>query len=199
VVYRAGSPDGPFYAIGETNNDYFSDYDVLNGYTYFYAVSAVGDCSHESALSRELAYDTPRPEGGGTVFDAEGIDWRRSAWDFSTYRAVPSDAPAADVIYVVSGGVGFLVAADLETDIQDAGFTDFDEISWAPEAGWSPTGTVEVIPGHTYVIWTRTNHFAKVRVVGQGLERIEFDWGYQIDSGNPELKPRPRTEESPLL
>ena len=91
------------------------------------------------------------------------------------------------------------MAADLNTDIQDAGYADFDDVSWAPEGGWSPTGTVEVIPGHNYIVWTRDNHFAKVRVLGQAGDRVDFDWGYQIDTGNPELKPGTRSQASPLL
>jgi len=51
---------------------------------------------------------------------------------------------------------------------------------------------VEVIFGHSYIIWTRDNHFAKLRV--NGFIRaygIVFDWAYQVDPGNPELAPRP--------
>ncbi|HMB69817.1 MAG TPA: hypothetical protein VKU85_10915, partial [bacterium] len=71
-----------------------------------------------------------------------------------------------------------------------------------------PNG-VELIPGHTYVVWTHDSYFAKLRVVAivekAGIpSAILFDWAYQVDQGNPELAPpapvaaggdEPRTEE----
>jgi hypothetical protein len=198
VVYRAATPEGPYYEIGHSTRDFFVDQGVANGVTYFYSVSALDYCGNETHLSRETAYDTPRPEGfGDRVHDASGDNWRRSAWEFASYRAVPWDYEGADVFFLWADGVPFLVAADGNTDIQDAGFADFDDVSWAPDGGWNPTGVVEVVPGHVYVVWTRDNHFAKVRArVLQG-DFLEFDWGYQIDNGNPELAPRPEREPFP--
>lgn len=199
VVYRSTQAEGVYQEIGHTRGDSFVDRGVLNGRTYFYAVSAVDHCGHETDLSREIAFDTPRPEGfDAEIFDANGDNWRRSGWEFASYRAVPWDYPGADIYLVQVDGVAFLVAADLDTDIQDAGYATFDDVTWAPEYGWSPTGTVEVIPGHVYVVWTRDNHFAKVRVLDVHNDRLVFDWGYQIDNGNPELAPRPHRLVSPL-
>jgi hypothetical protein len=199
VVYRARSLNGTYYELGHTGRDYFVDRDARNGETYFYAVAALNYCGDESGLSREVAQDTPRPEGfAARLFDANGNDWVRSGWDFSAYRTVPWDHLNTDVYLVFSDGVPYLVAADVDTDIQDAGYARFDDITWAPDGGWSPTGTAEAIEGHTYVIWTRDNHFAKARVVSVTGSRIEFDWAYQIDRGNPELKPRLRPGEDPL-
>lgn len=198
VVYRSSSSNGTFYEIGHSRSDYFVDRDVINGRTYFYAVTAVDHCGYESELSYELAFDTPRPEGfDAELHDANGDDWRRSAWDFDHYRAVPWDVEAADIVFLWQDGVPYLVAADLDTDIQDAGYGHFDDVSWAPADGWSPSGSVEVIPGHVYVVWTRDNHFAKVRVLELVGDCVIFDWGYQIDGGNPELGARPERELSP--
>jgi hypothetical protein len=199
VVYRATQPDGLYHEIGHTRGDSFVDQKVRNGRTYFYAVSAVDHCGYETDLSREIAFDTPRPEGfDAEMFDANGNNWRRSGWEFRSYRAVPWDYPGADIYFIQVDGVAFLVAADLDTDIQDAGYASFDDVSWAPEYGWSPTGTVEAIPGHVYVVWTRDNHFAKVRVLDVHNDCLVFDWGYQVDNGNPELAPRPHRLNSPL-
>jgi hypothetical protein len=193
VVYRAPSPSGPYTAIGGTNQDYFVDGAVANGYTYFYAVSAVDYCGLEGPLSYEIAFDTPRPEGyDAVIYDANGDEWRRSAWDFDQYRAVPWDAPSADVYLLYTEGTVLLVAADVYTDIQDAGYIGFDDMDWAPDQGWSPTGTAEVIPGHVYVVWTRNDHFAKVQAIDVGYGRLVFDWAYQVATGNPELSPRPQ-------
>ena len=199
IVYRSSSPDGYFYEIGHSHGDWFVDDEVTNGRTYYYAVSAVDHCGYESELSYEIAYDTPRPEGFDEVlYDANGMDWRRSGWDFSSYRSVSWDATSADIFFLWADDLPFLVAADLDTDIQDAGYADFDDVTWAPSRGWSPSGTVEVIPGHVYVVWTRDNHFAKVRAREISGNYMVFDWAYQIDTGNPELAPRPGREPSPL-
>jgi hypothetical protein len=193
VVYRSRQPDDGYYAIGETGNEYFVDRSVNNGVTYYYAVTSLGECGTESDLSWEIAYDTPRPEGyGERLYDANGRDWHRSAWDFSTYRAMAWDSPAADIWFIVEDGVAYLVATDLDTDIQDAGFVRFEDLGWSPADGWSPSGAVEAIAGHCYLVWTRDNHFAKVRLVSVNGSRIEFDWAYQTDPGNQELKPRQR-------
>jgi len=199
VVYRSSQADGVYYEIGHTRDDSFVDRDVRNGRTYFYSVSAIDHCGYETQLSREIAFDTPRPEGyDAELFDANGEQWARSGWEFRTYRAVPSDYPGTDIYFIQVDGVPFLVAADLDTDIQDAGFAYFDDVSWAPGDGWTPTGTVEAIPGHVYVVWTRDNHFAKVRVLDVYNGRVVFDWGYQIGNGNPELAPRPHRLASPV-
>lgn len=199
VVYRSSSPDGPFVEQGHSRRDYFVDDRVTNGRTYYYAVSAVDECGYETELSRDLAYDTPRPEGAGaTIFDANGDNWRRSGWEFDDYRAVSWDYALADIYFIRVDGTALLVAADLQTDIQDAGYAGFDDVSWAPTEGWSPSGTAEVIPGHVYIVWTRDNHFAKVRARSLSGGSLVFDWAYQIDTGNPELAPRPAREPSPL-
>ena len=67
VVYRSTQAEGVYYEIGHTRGDSFVDRGARNGRTYFYAVSAVDHCGYETDLSREIAFDTPRPEG----FDAE--------------------------------------------------------------------------------------------------------------------------------
>ena len=199
VVYRSRAAYGTYVEIGHTRHDSFSDGDVRNGRTYYYAVTAVNECGEESDLSREIVHDTPRPEGfGERIYDAASENWRRSGWQFAAFRAVPWDHEDADVYFVTGDdGTPFLVAADMDTDVQDAGFVGFDDVDWAPDGGWSPTGTVEAIPGHMVVVWTRDNHFAKVRVVSVSGGRMEFDWAYQVDLGNPELGPRPPRQSAP--
>ena len=62
----------------------------------------------------------------------------------------------------------------------------------APYDGWSKVGWVELIAGHSYIIWTRDNHYAKMRVTkfirSYG---VVFDWAYQVKQGEVELAPRP--------
>jgi hypothetical protein len=62
------------------------------------------------------------------------------------------------------------------------------DIPEAPDRGWSPTGDVRVIAGHTYVIWTWDDHYAKIRVTSVTGSRVVFDWTYQLQPANPRLK-----------
>ena len=76
-----------------------------------------------------------------------------------------------------------------DTDIQDMGYTSsLYDIYEAPEDGWAPSRSVQVIPGHTYVIWTWDDHYAKMRVREVDSYTVRFDWAYQVAPGNPDLK-----------
>jgi hypothetical protein len=49
---------------------------------------------------------------------------------------------------------------------------------------------VEAIVGHCYIVWTHDNHFAKFRITSLDAQRVQFDWAYQVDPGNRELRAR---------
>ena len=51
-------------------------------------------------------------------------------------------------------------------------------------------GQVEAIVGHSYIVLTRDNHYAKFEVQARGSASMLFDWAYQIDPNNPELTRR---------
>ncbi len=203
AVYRSLNATTGYNEIGTIDADYNPDLDLIiysfvdngavNGQTYYYAVSAVDDDGQESPLSAETVFDTPRPDGSVdlySLFKQQNL----SGFNLST---VPTRVAWDDVntdVYVdndIDGNL-YLNVADDSTDIQDVGYTsNFDEIGYSPDNGWSRVGWVELIVGHTYVIWTRDNHFAKMRVIGidrpAGL--VSFTWAYQTDTGNPELAP----------
>jgi hypothetical protein len=176
----------------------FEDIDARNGETYFYAVAAYDHAGNESDLSAEYVWDTPRPDGHASIGNALRPDqYDRAGFDLHARQAVPADDPSADLIYTYDElNGGFLVAgsdyygADETTQIQDMGFTgNFDEISVAPEnVGWSPSGTAEPIAGHTYVLLTRDDHYAKIRITSEpGALGAEFDWAFQTVGGNVQL------------
>jgi hypothetical protein len=182
--------DGTYTIIGSSRTATFLDQDAINGVTYYYAVTAYDFSGNESDLSRDVVYDTPRPEGLGVQLLNRFVNAARSGYDFSQYRIVPWDAhnaDKADIFIEFINGVPFIVVWE-DADIQDMGYTiDLDEITVAPEAGWSPTGDAHLIAGHTYVVWTADNHFAKVRIREIGQNYVTFDWAYQTAVGNPEL------------
>jgi hypothetical protein len=193
-IYRSQTLEGYYYLVGETNLDYFLDFGLQNGETYFYAITAFDCNENESELSYDIVYDTPRPEGyNERLFDYHTYP-AYAGWNFSDYSIVPYNHPACDFFYGYdSYNEGdYLFVGRTGGLIQDFGYTEsLDEITYAPEYGWSPTGVVEAILGHSYIFWTWDNHFAKFRVTGIADGCIVFDWAYQIDPGNPELVIRP--------
>lgn len=191
--------------VGENVTEYEDD-DVINGITYYYGISSFDEDGNESPVSfdYESAFDTPRPEGfDEIIYDRYDPDYEDlSGFDFSREEQVHWLSSRCD-IYLEYDPDPFIQSFFIELGdngryIQDMGYTDgFDDITYAPADGWSSLDYVEVIEGHTYVIYTWDNHYAKVRVtqaIFSSHSRIVFDWGYQIDPGNRELKvdPRPR-------
>jgi hypothetical protein len=193
-VYRRVEGNTYYKRIAITKVAEYVDRKAKNGITYYYAVSAVDEDGNESDLSY-VVYDTPRPEGFDEIIQDYHQFPKTSGYDFLNEEVVSYDDEDADIYldYDDYYGVYFLCVTDEYTDIQDFGYTDnLDDVNVSPENGWSELGWVEVIVGHSYIIWTWDNHFAKLRV--NGFVRcygIAFDWAYQVDEGNPELAPRP--------
>ncbi|NMC45170.1 MAG: hypothetical protein GYA46_14715 [candidate division Zixibacteria bacterium] len=193
VVYRSDfDPDTGYWFIGETTQEYFVDDSVVNGHTYYYAVSSIDHDGNLSALSYEYVFDTPRPQGANAVmFDYNAVP-SYAGWDFSAMQTVNYLSVNCDIYaeYLSGDDVFYINVTNEDVDIQDMGYTvSLDDIGYSPDAGWSQNGWLEVILGHTYVIWTADNHYAKIRVTAIVDDHIIFDWAYQVDPGNPELKP----------
>ena len=194
-VYRGPSYAGPYTPLATTGATTYVDATVTNGTTYYYAVSAYDYAGNESELSVENVNDTPRPAGTGLSLAANSSGPSAAAgYDFSATQVRLATDPQTDVYYDVVGGTRLMIARDLSTDIQDAGYvTTLDALDWAPPAGWSPTGTAELILGHGYYVATRDNHYAKFRVTSLGDAAVVVDWAYQVDPNNPQLAHQHRT------
>lgn len=193
-IFRNYSATGDFRLIGSTSDTYFVDYSANNGVTYYYAIEAYDYNGNVSDLSYDIVYDTPRPEG----FNQAVFDYNRApnnaGYSFKNYLVVPYDSDAADFFFENYNGTYYINVWD-DSDLQDMGRTnDIWEISYAPVDGWVPLKEgenvkyTEAIVGHTYVVWTWDNHFAKIRVKSISGDRMVFDWAYQLVEGNPELK-----------
>ncbi|PKL84095.1 MAG: hypothetical protein CVV24_01615 [Ignavibacteriae bacterium HGW-Ignavibacteriae-3] len=193
-VYYAYSYDGKYTLIGHTQKNSFIDYDAKNGVTYYYAVTAYDYDFNESELSKDVVYDTPRPEGfNQTIYDYLKFP-NNSGYDFSKYLVLAYDHLETDLFFENYNGKFYLNVWD-DSDIQDMGTSrDIWDVSYAPTGGWVPVKQGEnvkytdAIVGHTYVIWTWDNHYAKVRIKNITNERVVFDWAYQLVAGNRELK-----------
>lgn len=198
-VYRS-TDNYQFSHIATTDPDEteYTDDGLVNGETYFYAVSSFDFDGNESDLSYDDAYDTPRPEGfDQRIYTFTDINYEtQSGFDFASRTRLPWDSPACDFYLEYDPDPNtrsyFLWLGDDGIYFQDMGYTDsFDDITYAPLDGWSRFAYIEAIIGHTYVMLIDGEHYAKVRVTGfvdNPTFGIIFDWGYQVDPGNRELK-----------
>ncbi len=203
-VYRSNLADGPYHRIGDVAADEateFTDYDVINGITYFYAVDAYDASGNESDLSYETVDDTPRPEGWD-------LKWYTSASrpERSAIAILPDLYDDIVLVHFESAMAQYRLGSDgdclriyplrdaywILNFIQDFGYTySIDDVDTAPTQGWSAScDGVEVIPGHTYVLRTSTGYYGKVRVVSTAPAFIVVDWAYQVQRGSTELGPR---------
>jgi hypothetical protein len=186
-VYRNNAPTGTFTLVGSSSTTSFIDNSVTNGNTYYYAVSAVDLAGQESAdLSFENVFDTPRPEGFAVTLTNSFTTDATSGWDFSAQVRRTSLDALTDVYYGSQTGHN-LVYVPSDTEIQDAGFVALRDVDFAPPSGWSADGQVEAIVGHSYIVLTRDNHYAKFEVKSRDGTGMVMDWAYQIDVDNPEL------------
>lgn len=191
-IYWRFEGDRGFKFLASTPDNFYVDRELENGTTYEYVITAFDFAGNESADS-DILYDTPRPEGLSLKLynfekrDLEG-NYLKNAYDFSEFRRTDwATDEEADIYFTHNDGLFLMEAGDNMTDIQDAGFIQLDVVDWAPEEGWSGTGTAELIMGHSYIVWTRSNNFAKFRVVDMTSDYVVIDWAYQEVTGLPEL------------
>ncbi|TMQ73922.1 MAG: hypothetical protein E6K81_02270 [Candidatus Eisenbacteria bacterium] len=198
-VYEAPCASGhdcPYTRVGSTAGTAFTVTGLTNGQTRYFAVAALDAAGNESDLSYDTVFDTPRPEGTGAELLSFLTSPANAGWDFAGERVRAWDDPLTDMFYGDNGSVSQMFVP-LTGDIQDAGYaSSLDAVDFAPSAGWSPSGSVELIVGHCYVVRTPDGNYAKFRVnrfiiptVGRPI--VDFDWAYQVATGNPELKARP--------
>ncbi|MYC75323.1 hypothetical protein F4X10_06050 [Candidatus Poribacteria bacterium] len=170
----------------------YTDTTVRNGETYHYAVSAYDIDGNESQLSRDEAWDTPRPEGQNVVLDDYTLFPGRSGFDFSRPEkgSIPWDTPATDVYFGFDTEINVkYLYSDNETFMQDLGYHEyFDGVDVVPEFGYT-TLFVELIEGHVYAINTPDGNFAKIQVRKLSDDAVIFDWAYQTEPENVQLAP----------
>ena len=210
VVYRSLQATTGYVAIANVTADpnpdldlfiyEYQDFNAINGVKYWYAVSAVDNAGQESPLSAEDVFDTPRPEGTGNILPND-IAPTLAGFNLATGDNVSWDSPAADIwadrvvdIVGTDTTVYPYINAGDGVDIQDVGYTyEFDDIGWAPDFGWSQLGYCEALEGHTYIVWTADDHYAKVRVTSISLSgALAFQWAWQSVPANLELAPAVR-------
>lgn len=209
-IYRADCASGsgcPYERIGTVSAPAGEEYvqyvvtGLTNGETAFFAVAAVDRDGLESDLSWNDVFDTPRPAGSGLVLYNAFDHLYDVGYDFSAFGRTDSPDPPTDIFYGYrEDSTGYvyqqIFVPDYASNIQDAGYaTSLDAVDFASTGGWSPSGTVEAVVGHNYVVWTRDNHYAKFRVTAVGAATVTLAWAYQLDPGNQELAVTPGTDD----
>ena len=193
TIWRSEN-NNDFDAIADVskNTTEYTDRDVRNGRTYYYAVSATDYDDNESDLSPENAWDTPRPEGRNIILDDYQLEPDRSGFDFSNPRrgAIAWDDRATDIYFGLDQEVFVrYLYSDNETEMQDLGYHDyFDDVDVVPDIGYT-TLFVELIEGHIYAFVTPDGNFAKIHVRRLTDDDVEFDWAYQTVPENVQLAP----------
>lgn len=179
---------------------YYDDTNVVNGQTWWYAVTAVDKTGNESGLSFECVFDTPRPEGTGLLLVELGQDPSQSGYDLGSLTNVAQawNDQTTDIYFESVGGIDYLRTAT-GVDIQDWGTIDLLAVDWACgdptdcNKGWSEAGDAEAVVGHSYVLRVSNGvggyNFAKVEVVAKTLTTVTLDWAYQTVTNSPELSP----------
>jgi hypothetical protein len=204
-VYETNCPDcpnGPYTRVGGTQGTSYVVGPLTNGVTRYFAVSAFDQSGNESELSHDDIFDTPRPAGSNLLITEATAAPTWAGYDFSAYQVRPFDDPNTDVYYQLVGGVPLMVCPFVDTDIQDAGYaTTLDAVDFAPLAGWSGSGTVELVPGHCYLvrIGSTSVNYAKFRVTSLSAGQVVVDWAYQIAPDNRELKAQPSAPATPRV
>jgi hypothetical protein len=159
-----------------------------------------------------VAQGTPRPEGSTRLFEHIGFP-EYCGFDFNLPDTIgkPLSAAGTDIYFSIESGINELITNPArEVDIQDYGFVGdwdifdaFDLITYAPDSGWAPSGRVEAISGHMYMLRIDRDagsglyHYAKIYITEIGPDYVRYRWAYQEDIGNPDLAPpRPDGQES---
>lgn len=210
IVYRSDVADAGYNEIGRVDAEdnpnlnliiyKYIDLTAANGDSWYYAVATVDLDGRVSELSAEDVFDTPRPEGEVQLADTTASP-ADAGYNFVFDTIVSFDSPFADIWIDQVGGT-FYINSGLSRDswLQDMGYTDvftdtivypdtLRDVGEAPVDGWTAFTGIELIEGHTYVIWTDDQHFAKMRVKELYANSVLFQWAYQLVRGLPELAP----------
>jgi hypothetical protein len=180
---------------------------LANGVPLCFTVTAVSRDGVESAES-PLRNDTPRPDGQNVlIFTDDTLAGSQSGFRFWLDANGNGQVDANELGLVGQGGsatVDFYVTRDATGTYlvpQRAGVTmqpygstpiaDVTAIDVAPAGGYSRSGFA-ALPLWGYVFQMDDGigfyKYGAVRVSAVGSRYVIFDWSYQTDAGNPELR-----------
>jgi len=102
-----------------------------------------------------------------------------SAFDFSEANRCAADDPAADIVYVVRDDNGW-IDVSRDPDIRDEGAVA-DAGNQPVVPAWSLNHSVQLMSGHSYLVWTWDDQMFRFTVRGISPHRVECSWT-QIES-----------------
>lgn len=199
-----------FYIINKNLilNNSFVDKEAANGVKTYYAVTAVDYYGNESDLSKNVIFNTPRPQGLNYSIVHLDFDPKNSGFNFKNRAIVPFAHDDSDFFFEMYNNEFFIDVWN-DCDIKDMGLTgSIHDVNLAPQSDWSNNVVTinnekaryeKAIIGHTYVIRTWNNYYAKIRVNSISNNKLFFDWAYQSAQGNTSLEKKYRKDRSGLL
>jgi hypothetical protein len=185
---------------GTTVSEDFLATGLANGAPRCFAASTVSRDGHESLWTTPRA-DTPRYDSRNMLLFAVQDSLAASGFRFHF--------PATGAMGAIVAGNRTDVDFKLErradgsvwiTPVRDgtklalystSPVTDLTSIDIAPARDRFSTGAIEAVPGYAYVIETVLSdglHYGALRVTHTTSDYMIFDWAYQTDPGNPELR-----------
>lgn len=199
---RSGNCGADWVLEGTTVSEDFLASGLPNGVPRCFTVSTISRDGHESDWTAPIS-DTPRPDARNVLILASPASVDSSGFIFFASVSqrfglvVAGDRPDADFVveqqpdgslWMVPVRTGTTVALyDLDEPVED--LTSIDRADFAEDSFLrSP---VEAVPGFAYVFRTTLGdgvHYAGVRVTHVTPYYMIFDWSYQTDPGNPDLR-----------
>lgn len=180
---------------------------LTNGVPRCFGVSAISREGYESLWS-PLRQDTPRPDARNVLVFAFDEEAARSGFRFWQDANGDGRAQAAELGLVADGGrndIDFWVYRDPSdstlwivpefagTSVRlysGAPVADLTSIDFAPAGGYS-RNMIQAVPGFGYVfqiVERQTLRYGALRMTHVGRDYLIFDWSFQTDPGNPELR-----------
>jgi hypothetical protein len=180
---------------------------LANGVSRCFGVSAESIEGWESMWS-PVVWDTPRPDARNVLLYADAVDPTQAGFRFfldSNGDGVASPLELGLVSTSASSAVDFYLHRDASqilylvpkrtgTTVVQYGngpLDDLTSIDIAPLSGYSTAG-IEAVPGYGYVFEMDGGdgyaRYGAVRPTHVGQNFILFDWSYQTDAGNPQLR-----------
>ncbi len=172
---------------------------LTNGVPLCFSVSSVSTDGTESAVS---AYknDTPRYDARNVMVSTAQSDLSTSGFRFdfggtsNLGQVLAGDRNDIDFrVDRHSDGSLWLTTVRTGTTVvlysQDQ-VADLTNIDVAPVSGYV-AGSIELVPGYAYVFETQLSdglHYGAIRVTHTNQNYVIFDWSYQTDFGDPQLR-----------
>lgn len=173
---------------------------LANGVPRCFSVTAISRDGDETDRS-PVKFDTPRPDARNVALDVgqgfrfwDDLNVDRKVQDNELGLVRAGSASTIDFVVERDLGVVYLtpVRAGTGVELYSAGSVDdLTSIDFAAQQDYR-TSRIEAVPGHGYVFeMDGGDGFARygaLRVTHVGTNVVIFDWAFQTDPGNPELK-----------